>query len=91
MSTSITLSPEAVSIVKSSIDLKRRALELNLQQLRSRLKSFEEQYQMSSQQFSSRFASGELGDNPEWFEWEYLLDTQQETTKQLQLLESVKF
>jgi hypothetical protein len=37
--------------------------------LENRLKQFEEQYQMPSQQFYQRFQAGELGDSVDFFEW----------------------
>lgn len=37
--------------------------------LESRLKIFEVQYQMSSENFYQRFRSGELGDAMDFFEW----------------------
>ncbi|MFB2924018.1 hypothetical protein [Aerosakkonema funiforme] len=35
----------------------------------NRLKAFESQYQMSSDEFYQRFRSGELGDEIDFFEW----------------------
>lgn len=32
-------------------------------------KKFESEYEMSSNQFLSRFESGELGDDLQWFDW----------------------
>jgi hypothetical protein len=90
MNTSITLQSEAVPIVKSSLELKRKALELNLRQYQARLAEYEKRFQMTSEQFDQKFGAGKLDDRAEWFEWEFVLDAQRETMKQLQLLESVK-
>lgn len=40
-----------------------------VQDLRERLKGFEERYQMSSKVFYQRFQAGELGDSADFFEW----------------------
>lgn len=44
---------------------------------------------MDSQTFATRFRQGELGDEPDWFEWEYVLQAYQETVRQLKILERV--
>jgi len=45
---------------------------------------------MTSEQFATCFNAGELDDNAEWFEWEFVLDSSLETARQLGLLASVK-
>lgn len=35
-----------------------------------KLAAFEQQYGMSTAEFQRRFDSGELGDAPEWFDWD---------------------
>jgi len=90
MEATMTMLPEALPIVKSSLALKRKSLEFNLSHYRTRLNAFETQYQMSSEQFAERYRTGELGDDPEWFDWEFVLDAYQETSRQLELLGSVR-
>jgi hypothetical protein len=86
----MSLQTEALPIVRSSLALKHNALEFNLRRYRERLTSFEQQHQMTSEQFVDRFKASELGDDPDWFEWEFVLEAAKETERQLQLLESVK-
>lgn len=88
--TTLTLEREAKSVVSSSLAMKRKALTFNLRQYQERLAGFERQHGMTSQQFAVRFGGGELGDDPQWFEWEFVLDAQRETTRQLELLKSVR-
>jgi hypothetical protein len=90
MQATITMQQEAMSVVKSSLEMKRKALEFNLRQYQTRLTAFEKQHQMSSEQFTDKFGTGELGDDVEWFEWEFVLDAYQETTRQLELLKSIQ-
>jgi hypothetical protein len=40
-----------------------------VEDLKSRLKKFEETYQMPSEHFYQRFQAGELGDEIDFFEW----------------------
>jgi hypothetical protein len=39
---------------------------------------------MESDDFAAKFSAGELGDEADWFEWQYLLDVYHETLRQLQ-------
>jgi len=84
------IQPDAVPVVKSSLEMKRKALEFNLRQYRQRLALFEQTYHMSSAQFASQYNAGTLGDDAVWLEWEFVLDAFRETQRQLDLLDSVK-
>ncbi len=86
----LTLQEEAVPVLKSGLEMKRHALEFSLQQYEDRLRAFEKRFQIPTLEFRSKFQSGMMGDNPDWFEWEYVLDALEETEQQLKLLESVK-
>jgi hypothetical protein len=83
MQTNVILQPDAVPVVKSSLEMKRKALEFNLRQYRERLAAFEQTHQMSSRQFADSFRAGKLGDDAMWFEWECVLDAIKETESQL--------
>jgi hypothetical protein len=65
-------------IILSLSDEERQWLEREIQKasvlkqvedLKSRLKQFEEAYQMPSEYFYQRFQTGELGDDIDFFEW----------------------
>ena len=90
METTLTMQSEAVPVIKSCLDMKRKALEHNLRRYKDRLAAFERQFQMTSEQFLTRFNSGELSDGADWFEWEFVLDAYHETAQQLGLLASVR-
>ena len=85
----LTLQEEAIPLVRAGLAMKKTALEANLRQYSERLKHFEERYGMDSTTFSSRFDQGDLGDEADWFEWEYNLDAYRETLRQLQILERI--
>jgi hypothetical protein len=85
----LTLREEVIPLVKSSLGLKRRALEFNLRKYQERLTQFEQRYGMSPQEFASEFEAGKLGDEAHWFEWQYILEAHHGTQRQLDLLESV--
>jgi len=86
----LTIRQEAVPIVKSSLETRRKALEFNLRQYRARLLGFEQQHKMASEQFAAKFGAGELGDDAAWFEWEFVLDAARETERQLELVKSIR-
>jgi hypothetical protein len=90
MQATLTMRQEAVPVVRSSLEMKRRALEFNLRQYQARLIRFEKQYLMTSDQFATRFSAGELGDDAQWFEWEFVLDAYRETARQAELLKSIR-
>jgi hypothetical protein len=75
---------KVVPIVKSSLEMKRKALEFNLGRYKERLTAFERRYGMASEDFAAKFNAGALGDDADWFEWQYLLDAHHETLRQLQ-------
>lgn len=90
METTMVLQQDAVPIVRSGLQMKRKSLELNLRQYQQQLTMFERQYQMTSEQFGCRFNAGELGDDVAWFEWEFVLDAYRETARQLGVLEKIR-
>lgn len=90
METTMRIQQEALPLVKSSLEMKRKALEFNLRDYQRRLAAFEAEHKMTSEQFAEKFGAGELGDNAAWFEWEFALDALRETEHQLDLLASVK-
>ncbi len=90
MASTLTLQEEAVPLIRSGLAMKKTALEFNLRRYEERLKNFERRHGMDSDTFAARFAKGELGDEADWFEWEYVLDAYRETRRQLEILKRVK-
>ena len=86
----LTLPEEAVPLVRSELTMKKMALKFNLRRYEERLKNFEQRHGMDSDTFAARFGQGELGDEADWFEWEYVLDAYRETRRQLEILERVE-
>jgi hypothetical protein len=84
----ITLQWEVVPIVKPSLEMKRKALEFGLGRYKERLIALERQYEMTSEDFATKFNGGELGDDADWFEWQYLLEVLSEIGTMIKLEES---
>jgi hypothetical protein len=89
METTMTMQAEAVPVVRSSLEMKRKALEFSLRQYQTRLAAFERRHRMTTEEFATKFGAGELGDEADWFEWEFVLDAYRETARQLRLVGSV--
>jgi len=53
------------------------------------LKNFENEYQMTSENFYRRFESGVLGDDMDFFEWASLIEMQKNLREKISQLESV--
>ncbi|MFN7245742.1 MAG: hypothetical protein ACK5UO_03470 [Microcystis sp.] len=67
-----SLSEEERELLNRKIESEQREnLQINAQilDLETRVKQYENQYRMSSEEFSPRFRSGELGDAMDYFEW----------------------
>lgn len=67
-----------VQIILSLSDEERQYLELEVQkyslakqieELKDKLKDFEDKYQMPSPEFYRQFQAGQLGDSSDFFEW----------------------
>ncbi|MEW6606944.1 MAG: hypothetical protein AB1414_05750 [bacterium] len=67
--TSITLSKEAIPLIKSGLLIEESILSLSLKKYQKNLESFEKEYRMSTDEFTKRFNAGELGDDGIWFDW----------------------
>ena len=60
------------------------------QELEAEMQCFEQQYQMSSAEFSQRFHSGELGDEIDFVEWNAFYQMWMTLQEQIQLLQSTE-
>jgi len=72
------------------IDQRYRQIERcqkDLERFAAGMKRFEEIYQMSSQEFYTRFEKGELSDNMDFFEWASLCDMFQHALEDLKRME----
>ena len=56
--------------------------------LKERLTAFERQYGMESEGFAAKFNAGELGDDADWFEWQYLFEVLDEIGAMIKLQET---
>jgi hypothetical protein len=86
----ITLDDQALKSIKSSMNLKKRILLLNHKTYLARLKSLEKTHGMTTAEFRERFDSGRLGDEPDWFDWDFLQRAYDRTAKELKILSNAR-
>lgn len=87
----ILVEKHALPSVQESITLGKQILEGKLHTYTRRLQEFETNMNMDTQTFVTRFENGELGDDKEWFEWDYLANVVKGLQKKLQDLETVQY
>ena len=86
----LTMADDALDIVKSSMNLKRRILKSNYDGYKNRLRAFEAKYRMSSKQFIKKYNSGQLGDDQKWFDWLFVYEAFSEINRELSLLRQLR-
>jgi hypothetical protein len=74
-------------MVDKIIALERDKAQRDLAELQARLKQFETEYQMTSDNFYQRFHKGELGDGADFFEWSAFYKMYQSVCERLANLE----
>lgn len=83
--TSVNLKPLLESAIRSEL----RLLGLGLERTRQRLRTFEEQYDMPSEEFARRFNAGEIAESLEFIEWAGEIKTYELLEAQRQALQDV--
>lgn len=63
------LNEEAKSLIRSSLTMEEKILNLGLNKWKTKLIEFERENNMSTEEFFDKFNKGELGDDKKWFKW----------------------
>jgi len=67
-----------------AMEIERAQEDLN--DLKSRLTAYEQQYNMPSEEFYRRFRAGAMGDEADFVEWSVFYEMRQDTLQRLELL-----
>lgn len=70
------------------IELEQAAARRELEDLEQRLRAFEDQYEMSSEDFYRRFRAGELGDSADFVEWSVFYEMRESVRDRLEVLDA---
>src|SRR5262252_5642975 len=62
-------------LLASTIQAELRMLALGLARIAERLQAFEKQYGLTSEEFAQRFATGGIGESPDYIEWSGEIET----------------
>jgi len=74
-------------LLASAIQAEVRMLELSLARVAERLRVFEQLYSLTSEEFTYRFASGEIGESLDYIEWAGEIETYRRLEEQRQALQ----
>ena len=74
-------------LLASAIQSELRMLELGLTRIAERLQVFEKQYNLTSEEFAQRFATGESGESLDYIEWAGEIETYRRLEGQWQALQ----
>jgi len=74
--------------MKKSLQVSRDKHYARLRKYKRELAAFEKRFQMPSDAFYSRFESGEMGDNVDYFEWAGLYELFQDALDKVRHLET---
>lgn len=77
-------------LIESAIRTELRMLELGLHRTARRLHAFEEQYQMSSEEFERRWTAGQLPESLDFIEWAGEIQTHRLLQAHRQALQGVR-
>ena len=87
----IIVEKNALPSVKESIAIGKRMLERKLLTYTQKLRYFETTKNMDTPTFIRLFENGELGDQKEWIEWEYIASVVKLLQKKLNDLETLRY
>jgi hypothetical protein len=77
-------------LLESAIQSELRMLDLGLARTAERLRAFETQYGLTSEEFAHRFETGEVNENLDFIEWAGEIKTARLLQNQRQALQSVQ-
>lgn len=72
--------------IEKLIAMERARLESEVEDLAAHLDTFEQRYQLSSEEFHRRFQAGAMGDDADLFEWSAFYQMWQSVQEQLEAL-----
>ncbi len=85
----IKIKDEALPILKSGINFKKKLLSVKVENYLKRLNVFEKKHKMKSEAFLKKFNSGKLGDDEEWFDWLFVYETYNKIIEQKKIIDGL--
>lgn len=85
----IEIRENALPILKQGLALQKKLTDQKLRDYLQRLKKYENQYAMESQEFIKEFEAGNLGDDPQWFDWIFVYEAWKRAAEKKNIIESL--
>jgi len=85
----LKITDEALPILRSGIALKKKLLTVKTEDYLKRLRSFEKEHKMKSEDFFKEFTAGKLGDDAEWFDWIFVYEAYKKIMRKKQIMEGL--
>ena len=85
----IEIKENALPILKQGLALQKKLTDQKLRNYLQRLKKYENQYAMESQEFIKEFEAGNLGDDPQWFDWIFVYEAWKRAAEKKNIIESL--
>lgn len=79
------------SVLQDAVNRQTEMARARLSQFEADCRGFEETYGMTSETFLARFEAGELGDDPDWFDWFAAAKGKRSWEKKLGILQGLKW
>lgn len=83
------LNEEAKSLIRSSLTMEEKILNLGLHKWKIKLTEFEKEHNMSTEEFINKFNKGELGDDKIWFKWLFAFKAYAHIENKLRLIKKI--
>ena len=87
----VTVAKDALSSLQESVNIGKEVLQRKLSAYQKKIEKFEKTKKMDTKMFKEKFGLGELGDDKEWIEWNYLADVVSLLQKKIHDLETLKY
>jgi len=82
---------ETKPVIDDALKKETRFAHIRFMKFESECGVFEAKYGMDSEEFSRRFESGELGDDPHWFDWYAVLKGKKLWEKKYNIFRGIKW
>ena len=89
MANILKLNDKTKTLIKSSLNIEQNILDLGLNKWKYKLKEFEKENKISTEEFVSKFAKGKLGDDKKWFEWLFAYKAYNHIKNKLNLVKGI--
>ncbi len=89
MANHLKLNEETKSLIKSSLNIEEKILNLGLSKWKNKLKEFEKEHKIPTEKFIKKFNDGQLGDDKRWFEWVFAYKAYNHIKEKLNLMKGI--